>query len=283
MLTQAEARNGAAVQAEQAGNRLEQAKGSLKDVQSEQDGRNIPLKHVGIKDLRWPLVLRDRRQGEQHTVANVAVAVDLPRDLRGTHMSRFVQVLQKLDIVNFSSLEEVLDDLKENLQADRAFLKLEFPYFIHKQAPVSGLASVMDLDCVYTLEKDTAFSLKVEVKAPIQTLCPCSREISAYGAHNQRAVASLEIQASEFVWIEELAEIADAAASAPVYGLLKRPDEKFVTEQAYDNPRFVEDAVREIALRLEKDPRITWYRAEVESYESIHNHNAFACVEKGWQ
>lgn len=256
---------------------------SLKDVQAEQDGRNIPLKHVGIKDLRWPLVLRDRRTGEQHTVARVAVAVDLPRDLRGTHMSRFVQVLQKLDIVNFSSLEEVLDDLKESLQADRAFLKLEFPYFIRKQAPVSGLPCVMDLDCVYTMEKDTVFSLKVEVKAPIQTLCPCSREISAYGAHNQRATASIEIQASEFVWIEELAEIADAGASAPVYGLLKRPDEKFVTEMAYDNPRFVEDAVREIALRLERDTRIVWYRAEVESYESIHNHNAFACVEKGWQ
>ena len=164
--------------------------------------------------------------------------------------------------------------MKESLLADRAFLKLEFPYFIQKEAPVSGLSSVMDLNCVYTMEKGTRFTQKVEVQVPIQTLCPCSREISAYGAHNQRAVASLEI---------ELAEMADAGASAPVYGLLKRPDEKFVTEEAYDNPRFVEDAVREIALRLEADPRISWYRATVKSFESIHNHNAFACVEKGWK
>lgn len=262
---------------------LEKKKQFLKDVQSEQDSRNIPLKHVGISDLRWPLVLRDRQKGEQHTVATVSVAVDLPKDLRGTHMSRFVQCLQKLDIVNLSALEEVLDDLKESLLADRAFLKLEFPYFIQKKAPVSGLSSVMDLNCVYTMEKGTRFTQKVEVQVPIQTLCPCSREISAYGAHNQRAVASLEIEASEFVWIEELAEMADTGASAPVYGLLKRPDEKFVTEEAYDNPRFVEDAVREIALRLEADPRISWYRATVKSFESIHNHNAFACVEKGWK
>ena len=251
---------------------LEKKKQFLKDVQSEQDSRNIPLKHVGISDLRWPLVLRDRQKGEQHTVATVSVAVDLPKDLRGTHMSRFVQCLQKLDIVNLSALEEVLDDLKESLLADRAFLKLEFPYFIQKEAPVSGLSSVMDLNCVYTMEKGTRFTQKVEVQVPIQTLCPCSREIS-----------SLEIEAGEFVWIEELAEMADAGASAPVYGLLKRPDEKFVTEEAYDNPRFVEDAVREIALRLEADPRISWYRATVKSFESIHNHNAFACVEKGWK
>ena len=262
---------------------LEVKKKLLKDVQSEQDGRNIPLKHVGITDLRWPLVLRDRQKGEQHTVATVSLAVDLPRDLRGTHMSRFVQCLQKLHIVNLSALEEVLDGLKESLAADRAFMKLEFPYFIQKQAPVSSLPSVMDLNCVYTIEKDTRFSQRVEVQVPIQTLCPCSKEISSYGAHNQRAVASLEVETSEFVWIEELAELADAGASAPVYGLLKRPDEKFVTEQAYDNPRFVEDAVREIALRLEADPRIVWYRATVKSYESIHNHNAFACVEKGWK
>ena len=262
---------------------LEKEKWFLKDVQSEQDSRNIPLKHVGITDLRWPLVLRDRQKGEQHTVATVSLAVDLPKDLRGTHMSRFVQCLQKLDVVNLAALEEVLDDLKESLLADKAFMKLEFPYFIRKKAPVSGLASVMDLNCVFTMEKGERFTQKVEVQAPIQTLCPCSKEISTYGAHNQRATASLEIEASEFVWIEELAEMADAGASAPVYSLLKRPDEKYVTEEAYDNPRFVEDAVREIALRLEADLRITWYRATVKSFESIHNHSAFACVEKGWK
>ncbi|MBQ9634742.1 MAG: GTP cyclohydrolase I FolE2, partial [Acidaminococcaceae bacterium] len=171
---------------------LEIKKRQLKDVQSEQDSRNIPLKHVGITDLRWPLVLRDRQKGEQHTVATVSLAVDLPKDLRGTHMSRFVQCLQKLHVVNLSALEAVLDDLKESLLADRAFMKLEFPYFIEKTAPVSGLSSVMDLNCVYTSEKGSSFTQKVEVQVPIQTLCPCSKEISAYGAHNQRATASLE-------------------------------------------------------------------------------------------
>lgn len=254
----------------------------LKDVQSEKDVRNVPLKHVGIRDLRWPIVLKDRNRGEQHTVANIALAVDLPRDLRGTHMSRFVQCLQTLEAVNLHSLEKIMDELKETLQADSAYMKMEFPYFIRKTAPVSGLESLIDLDCVYTVQKGKKFDLTISVQIPIQTLCPCSKEISEYGAHNQRAIASLEIKADDFVWIEELADMADRAASAPVYGLLKRPDEKFVTEKAYENPRFVEDAVREIALQLESDARITWYRATVESCESIHNHNAFATVEKGW-
>ena len=147
---------------------LEKEKRLLKDVQSEQDSRNVPLKHVGITDLRWPLVLRDRQKGEQHTVAKVSLAVDLPKDLRGTHMSRFVQCLQKLDIVNLSALEEVLDDLKESLLADRAFMKLEFPYFIQKTAPVTGLTSVMDLNCVYTMEKGERFTQKVEAKDPLR-------------------------------------------------------------------------------------------------------------------
>ena len=254
----------------------------LKDVQSEQDTRNIPLKHVGVKDLRWPLTVRDRQNGMQHTVATVSLAVDLPRDLRGTHMSRFVQCLKKLDVVNLAALEEVLDDLKESLEADSAYMELTFPYFIEKKAPVSGFTSPLDLDCTFIMEKGKTFRQRVKVVVPVQTLCPCSKEISDYGAHNQRAAASLEIEMKQFIWIEELAEIADAAASSPVYGLLKRPDEKFVTEHAYDNPRFVEDAVREIALRLEKGPRISWYSATVESMESIHNHNAFATVEKGW-
>lgn len=255
----------------------------MKDVQGELDRRNIPLKHVGIKDLRWPIALKDKERGTQNTVATVSLAVDLPHDLRGTHMSRFVECLQTLGPVTLGSLENILDHLKDRLQAEKAFLQLKFPYFIYKTAPVSGQRAPLDIDCVYTAEKDEQFSLRISAEIPIQTLCPCSKEISAYGAHNQRALAKLEIRSAEMVWLEELAAIADAGASAPVYGLLKRPDEKFVTEQAYDNPRFVEDAVREIALRLEADKRIIWYKATVESIESIHNHNAFACVEKGWK
>ena len=252
----------------------------LKDVQSEKDLRRIPLKHVGIKDLRWPIELRDRERGTQHSVARVLLAVDLPHDMRGTHMSRFVECMRQLGPVGLGEIEGILDKLKEHLQAEKAFLQLEFPYFITKTAPVSGMTAPMDIDCVYKAEKGDSFKLKIKAVVPMQTLCPCSKEISDYGAHNQRAWAKIEIEANELVWLEELAELADVAASAPVYGLLKRPDEKYVTEHAYENPRFVEDAVREIALRLEADQRITWYRAEVESVESIHNHNAFAVVEK---
>lgn len=255
----------------------------LKDVQGEKDLRCVPLKHVGIKDLRWPILLKDKQKGTQNSIAKVSLAVDLPHDMRGTHMSRFVECLQTLGPVEIKEVESILDTLKSKLQAEKSMLKLEFPYFLQKTAPVSSFNSLMDIDCVYTAEKSEELKLKISVVVPIQTLCPCSKEISDYGAHNQRAFAKIEVETKEMVWIEELAEIADAGASAPIYGLLKRPDEKFVTEQAYDNPRFVEDAVREIALRLEDDKRILWYRAEVESIESIHNHNAFAVVEKGWK
>lgn len=253
----------------------------MKDVQNEKDIRNIPLKHVGIKDLRWPIELLDREKGSQHTVARVTLAVDLPHDLRGTHMSRFVECMKNFGPISLSGLEALLDQLKEHLDAEKAFLKLEFPYFLQKAAPVTGNVAPMDIDCIYTAEKDKDFKLKVQAEIPIQTLCPCSKEISSYGAHNQRAFAKITIEAKEMVWLEELADMADKAASSPVYGLLKRPDEKYVTEHAYDNPRFVEDAVRELSILLDEDERISWFRAEVESVESIHNHNAFAVVEKG--
>ena len=253
----------------------------MKDVQSEKDLRNIHLKHVGIKDLRWPIELLDKEKGSQHTVARVTLAVSLPQDTRGTHMSRFVECMQSFGPISLAASENLLDTLKEHLAAEKAFLQLEFPYFINKIAPVSGNSAPMDIDCVYKAEKGKKFRLRVSARIPIQTLCPCSKEISAYGAHNQRAFAKIEIEAKELIWLEELAELADKAASSPVYSILKRPDEKFVTEHAYDNPRFVEDAVRELAMLLDADRRITWYRAEVESIESIHNHNAFAVVEKG--
>lgn len=255
---------------------------NLKDVQSEKDVRRIPLKHVGIKDLRWPIELKDKASGgTQHSVAKVMLAVDLPHDMRGTHMSRFVECLHTLGPVGLAEIESILDKLKEHLQAEKSFMQLEFPYFITKAAPISGMTAPMDIDCIYKAEKGENFKLRIKAVIPIQTLCPCSKEISNYGAHNQRAWAKIEIMAHEMVWLEELVAMADNAASSPVYGLLKRPDEKYVTETAYENPRFVEDAVRELALLLDADKRITWYRAEVESQESIHNHNAFATVEKG--
>jgi GTP cyclohydrolase I len=252
----------------------------LKDVQGEVDLRQVPLKHVGIKNLRWPIIMKDKNKGTQHTVAEITMAVDLPHDLRGTHMSRFVECLQELGTVSPVALEKILDTLKEKLVAEKAMLEMKFPYFITKAAPVTGQEALLDLTCRYRAEKDKNFALYVCVEVPIHTLCPCSKEISLYGAHNQRAVAKIEIRAQGLVWIEELAAIAEAGASSPIYPLLKRPDEKFVTEHAYENPRFVEDVVREIALQLENDARIQWYKVNVESIESIHNHSAFACVEK---
>ena len=255
----------------------------MKDVQGEKDLRQVPLKHVGIRELHWPLRLKDRDRGEQSTVGKLSLAVDLPHDARGTHMSRFVECLQDVDVISSQSFESILDDLRERLEAEKAMIDIEFPYFIHKKAPVSGLNAPLDLRCAYHAEKaDKGYTLKMRVDTPITTLCPCSKEISKYGAHNQRATASIEVVTKGLVWIEEIAEIADKGGSSGVYSLLKRPDEKHITEEAYENPRFVEDAVREIALALEDHPRIVWYRVTVDSVESIHNHNAFACVEKGW-
>lgn len=254
----------------------------MKDVQGEKDTRNVPLKHVGVRELHWPLRLKDRDRGTQDTVGKLALAVDLPHDARGTHMSRFVECLQDVEIISYQHIEEILDSLKERLGADKAMLDIEFPYFIYKKAPVSGLIAPVDLRCTYHAEKADKYNLTIKVDTPIMTLCPCSKEISQYGAHNQRATASIEVMTKGLVWIEELAEIAARGGSSQIYSLLKRPDEKKVTEESYENPRFVEDAVREIALLLEEHPRIIWYRVTVDSLESIHNHNAFACVEKGW-
>ncbi len=253
----------------------------LKDVQAQQDERNIPLKHVGIAHLRWPITLAQRDGGVQHTVAEVRMAVDLPKEQRGTHMSRFVECLQQVGPIRPHDLEKVLDGLKAHLEAQSALLEFTCPYFITKKAPVSGKESYLDVNCRYRAEKGKTFSLEMEVDVPVHTLCPCSKEISRYGAHNQRAWAKMTIHSKgQPVWIEELVEKAEKGASTPLYSLLKRPDEKFVTEMAYENPRFVEDAAREIALQLNADPRIQWYNVTVESEESIHNHNAFASVEK---
>ena len=255
----------------------------MRDVQGDADYRKIPIKQVGIRELRWPVLLKDRARGVQPSVAKVSMAVDLPHDIRGTHMSRFVESLQTLEAISPESLERVLDALKGRLEAQKAFLTLQFPYFITKEAPVSGRRSLLDIECVYRAEKSDAMRLRLEVAVPIHTLCPCSKEISAYGAHNQRATAKIEVETNGFVWIEELVKVAEAGGSTAIYPLLKRPDEKWVTEKAFENPRFVEDAAREIAIRLEDHPRITCYRVSVDSIESIHNHNAFACIEKDWE
>jgi len=254
----------------------------MKDVQSEKDLRNIPIDRVGISSISWPIQVLDRAYGTQDTVANVSLSVFLPRDYRGTHMSRFIEVLSTQEKqVTFHNMENLLSSLREHLQAEEAHAEFEFPYFITKSAPVSEAKGRLRYDVRFIASmKGGSFDLITELTAPIQTLCPCSKEISAFGAHNQRAHAKIAVRMNTFMWIEELAEIADECASAPVYSLLKREDEKAVTEKAYSNPHFVEDSVRDLVLAMQNDKRITWYQVSVTSHESIHNHDAFASVER---
>jgi GTP cyclohydrolase I len=253
----------------------------LKDVQNERDPRKIPLDRVGVKNLSYPITVLDRKHGVQHTVGSIAMTVNLPHRFRGTHMSRFVEILNEHHReLHIDAVSAILQKMKSRLDAEEAHMEVTFPYFVEKAAPVSGVESLMEYVCHYvgTLGEREDFILGVDV--PVTTLCPCSKALSEYGAHNQRSIARIRVRTSGFVWIEELIDIAESSASSPVYALLKRQDEKAVTERAWKHPMFVEDVVREIALKLDKDPRIVWYRVESENMESIHNHEAFAATEK---
>jgi GTP cyclohydrolase I len=253
----------------------------LKDVQSQPDLRNIPIDRVGVKNLRYPITVLDRANKKQRTIASINMYVNLPHRFRGTHMSRFVEVLnENKREIHIDTIGEILKNIKSKLNAEQAHMEVSFPYFIEKSSPVSKTKSLMEYGCSYmgSLSDEEDFVLGVEV--PVTTLCPCSKEISNRGAHNQRSLVRIQVRLKGFVWIEELIDIAESSSSCPIYALLKRSDEKYVTEHSFDNPRFVEDVVREAALRLNADTRITWYRVESENLESIHNHNAYAAVEK---
>lgn len=253
----------------------------MQDIQSQRDERNIPIDQVGVKDLTYPIILLDRENEVQQTIASINMYVNLPHNFRGTHMSRFVEILNKhhhkLQIDTIGSL---LEDMKKKLQAEESHIEMFFPYFLEKEAPVSKSKSMTEYKCSFTGKLDQNIDVVLGVKVPVTTLCPCSKELADEGAHNQRSVVSIKIRYKELVWIEELIEMAEQAASSPVYSLLKREDEKFVTEKAYNNPKFVEDIVRNLALELNTDDRITWYKIESENFESIHNHSAFAMIEK---
>ncbi len=257
---------------------------TMRDIQSETDHRNLEIQKVGVKGLRYPIVVQDRENGNQHTVAEIQMAVHLPHNFRGTHMSRFLEILNcHRGNIASDNLHEILSEMREKLDAEVAHMELEFPYFIEKTAPVSGAKGLQEYVCRFEgslggSEADSDFVLVVKV--PVTTLCPCSREISSYGAHNQRSIVTLSVRFNGFVWIEDLVDVAEKSASCALYPLLKRKDEKYVTEYAYDNPRFVEDVVRECALHLEAVEDVCWYRVEAENYESIHNHNAYALLEK---
>ncbi len=254
----------------------------IEDVQNRADTRQITINKVGIKDIRHPVRVRDRSEGEQHTIANFNMYVELPHNFQGTHMSRFVEILNEHEReISIKSFKTMLKEMGERLEADTGHIEMSFPYFINKKAPVSGVESLMDYEVTFTgeLNKDST-SLDLKVVVPVTSLCPCSKKISSYGAHNQRSHVTVSVKANSFMWIEELIEMIEAQASSELYGLLKRPDEKYVTEYAYDHPKFVEDMVRDVANLLNNDDRIDAYVVESENFESIHNHSAYALIER---
>ena len=254
----------------------------MEDVQNSPAPVALPIDRVGVKGLKLPLLVRDRAQGTQHTVANVDVSVDLPAAFKGTHMSRFVETLEEWNAeISYQSVRRLLLDIKQRLEARRAYARFCFPYFIKKSAPASGIPALISYQCRLTGELDDEgqhFCLEVDV--PVMTVCPCSKAISDEGAHSQRAMVRMNLRMKVFSWLEDFIDIAEASGSSAVYTLLKREDEKFVTEQAFAHPTFVEDVVRNVAQRLSEHGQVEWFSVEVESMESIHNHNAFARIER---
>jgi len=255
----------------------------LHDKQSERDHRELRIDKVGVRDLRFPIQIRDKAHVFQNTVATIGMYVDLPKEFKGTHMSRFLEVLNGFgSLFHVESIPEVLAAMQKKLKANAAHLEMEFPFFREKVAPVSKRQSLMDYTARFEANAlGSEIDFVLVVKVPVKTLCPCSKAISRYGAHNQRGEVTVQVRFSKTVWIEDLIEVVEASASSPLYSLLKREDEKAVTEHAYENPVFVEDLVRNVAVRLNAHPDVTWFKVEAENFESIHNHNAYACIEKG--
>jgi GTP cyclohydrolase I len=253
------------------------------DVQNQRDPRNVEIQKVGVKNIRYPITVLDKANGVQHTVAKVNMYVNLPHHFKGTHMSRFIEILNaykgEIAIKNFS---HILQEMKTTLKARSAHLEIEFPYFIEKRAPVTHATGLMEYICRFcgSSNEEGEEDYYVGIDVPITTVCPCSKEISDQGAHNQRGTVTVKVRFKKFIWIEDIIQLVEGSSSCDVYSILKRPDEKFVTEKAYENPMFVEDVVREVANKLAADPNITWFSVESENFESIHNHSAYAYVEK---
>jgi GTP cyclohydrolase IB len=253
----------------------------IEDVQGRADTRRLPINRVGIKDIRHPVRVKDRTAGEQHTIAQFNMYVALPHNFKGTHMSRFVEILHGEREISVESFRAMLEKMTERLEADTGHIEMSFPFFVMKKAPVSGVESLMDYHATLVGERRNGRTeMWIQVVVPVTSLCPCSKKISAYGAHNQRSHVTINAKLRSHLWIEELIDIAESEASSELYGILKRPDEKYVTERAYDNPKFVEDMVRDVAARLNADDRIAAYSVESENFESIHNHSAYAQIER---
>ena len=259
---------------------MEYRQNSIPDIQSKVDTRRLAIDQVGIRAIRHPVKVRDRSHGEQYTIAVFNMYVGLPHNFKGTHMSRFVEVLNDHDnVISVHSFRDIVKEVAEKLNSETSRIEMTFPFFLEKSAPVTEVKSLVDYEATLfgdLIDGDVSISTRIVV--PVTSLCPCSKEISDYGAHNQRSHVTITVLAETFVWIEELIELAEMNASSQLYGLLKRPDEKFVTEQAYDNPKFVEDMVRDVASALIRDERIVSYTVESENFESIHNHSAYARI-----
>jgi len=254
---------------------------TIEDVQNTVDTRHIAIDKVGIKAIRHPIVVKDKSGGEQHTVAMFNMYVHLPQQFKGTHMSRFVEILNMNEhAISVESFETILREMVKRLEAESGHVEMTFPYFVNKAAPVSGVKSLLDYEVTFIGEiNQDNFEITVKVLVPVTSLCPCSKKISDYGAHNQRSHVTVTALINDFIWIEDIIQLVEKQASCELYGLLKRPDEKFVTERAYDNPKFVEDMVRDVAAQLSAEKRIISYTVESENFESIHNHSAYALIE----
>ena len=254
----------------------------MRDVQNGPAEIALPINRVGVKNLSIPLVVRDRASGHQHTVAEVDLSVDLPAQFKGTHMSRFLEALRHMDAaLDAAGCAKLLQDLRDRLHAQSAHLCFRFTYFVEQRAPVTGSPALMDYPCFLRGELDQGQTkLILGVDVPVMTVCPCSKAISVEGAHSQRALIRMEAECSGMLWLEDLIALGQKSGSSPVYALLKREDEKFVTEAAFAAPAFVEDVVRNAAYRLSAHPKVGGFRVEVESFESIHNHSAYACIDQ---
>lgn len=258
----------------------------MRDIQNEEDTRKVPLKKVGVKNVKYPVQVLDKNKKLQNTTASVNLFVNLPHNFKGTHMSRFIEVFHKYHSdISMNNFLEMLEEIRKKLDAERAFGRITFPYFIEKNAPVSNSSGMMEYICTYegesSVEKNDEIPIQkffVSIEVPVTTLCPCSKAISTYGAHNQRGTVKVKLLYTDFFWLEDVINMIENCASSPLYSVLKRQDEKFVTEHAYDNPRFVEDVVREVYLSLKK-MNFQWFSVECTNYESIHFHDAYAYAE----
>lgn len=257
------------------------AKLPIPDVQSTPDTRRLDIDRVGIKSIRHPARIQERDGGVQHTIAHFNMYVGLPHHFKGTHMSRFVEILHREREISVDSFQQMLSEMTQRLNADAGHIEMSFPFFVMKRAPVTGVESFMDYKASLIGEIDHGTAgMCIKVVVPVTSLCPCSKKISDRGAHNQRSHMSIRVRLREHMWIEELIDMAESEASCELWGILKRPDEKYVTERAYDNPKFVEDMVRDVAMRLNGDERVKAYVVESENFESIHNHSAYALIER---